>query len=172
MATLQCSQCDHGFRLESRLSAFSQQSQPAVSSACSSRDSLGSRSLLYLSLSPSSLSLMETAGIWSLPASCFLLAPHIFFMVFIAENWATGLFDMKHNVLIRYLLSPWQPCDQWCWLPPSPLPQCCAAPELWDFCLSDFPQKRWTTCWCTPSYCVWMTFFTSRIMAASFCLLL
>lgn len=122
VATLQCSQCDHGFRLESRLSAFSQQSQSAVSCACSSRDSLGSRSLLYLSLSPSPLSLMETAGVWSLPASCFLLAPHIFFMVFIAENWATGLFDMKHDVLIRYLLSPWQPCDQWCWLPPSPPP--------------------------------------------------
>lgn len=96
-------------------------------------------SLLLLPLPPSPLSLMEMAAVWSLPAAASS-APHIFFMVFIAENWATALFDMKHDVLICYLLSPWQPCDQWCWLPAT-YPHCCSVPEQCFFFLFFFFMK-------------------------------
>lgn len=59
--------------------------------------------------------IMQIAAVLSLPVAPSSAA-HVFFMVFIVENWATALFDMKHDVLICYLLSPWQLCDQRCWL--------------------------------------------------------
>lgn len=77
--------------------------------------------------------IMQIGAVLSLPVAPSS-AVHIFFMIFIVENWATALFDMKHDVLICYLLSPWQLCDQWCWLFFSCccffFPICCAALEL------------------------------------------
>lgn len=79
---------------------------------------------------------MQIAAVLSLPVAPSSAA-HIFFMVFIVENWATALLDMKHDVLICYLLSPWQLCHQWCWLFFSCccfvlffFPICCAALAL------------------------------------------